>query len=773
MKWLADKVTSHPRITIICLLCLLCAAAVGIPRIQFRFNFRTLYNYDGNADVEVLDRYTDEFGDDGGFVAAIVKSDRIFGPEVLRYVQETSRALEASPLFWRVRSLSTRQVPWGEGDEVNTGRLYDSVPTNPAELKKLKKIALSSELLVPRVVSREGKLTLVAAEMKIPSLQATIEEQKAAVNEFRSILSRFRVPAGVEILVSGGPTIETEIQRILIRDQILFVSIALVLLVVVLLVVFGRLHGLLLPFTSVLLTMGFAVGLMGWLGASINTVSSTIPTVLFIYGMLDSIFVLSRFYEHVERGHNRKEAARLSIVQLGWPCLITSSTTALGFAAFAVTKLPLLQRYGFFLAIGVLFAYLASVIWLPALLCLVPTPRKGYGDRRLVRAVASFLSWIPFHKPRFRIGVMVASVLVLIASAWMATGNKLDAYYTRELPANAPAMKGNRVLSEQLSGEIRTAVVITGPEGTCKRPDVIKAIDLIDLWAEKQPPIRSSLSIADVIKAMHQAFNGGDPKYYIIPASPQLVAQYLAMMDPDTRSDFMRDDYSRTHVRILSIDMGSTVARDFFKRLDEIAKKHLKGLDVTVTGYGPTAYKGLDDLVGQMLGSYFIAFGIIAFLVLIAFRSFRAGILAGLPNLLPTVICLALLPIFDISLRLSTVLFLSVSVGIIYDNTIHLLAAIREERQQGADIETAVRSGIVSIGPPATYSAILIALGFGIFILSEFEALMVFGVCCISVVLMGLAADLLLTPALLISFGKKSFKPKGLVGADAPATKNE
>jgi len=120
VNWLANLVTRNPKTVLFSLLAVLVFAGLQLPKVQFRYSMRNLYAYTGNKELEGLDAYMDEFGDDGGFVAAILESDALFSHEVLTYIKRTSRALEGDPLFWRVRSLSTRQVPWGEGDEVNT-----------------------------------------------------------------------------------------------------------------------------------------------------------------------------------------------------------------------------------------------------------------------------------------------------------------------------------------------------------------------------------------------------------------------------------------------------------------------------------------------------------------------------------------------------------------------------------------------------------------------------------------------------------------------------
>lgn len=760
MNRLAHLVTRYSKAVVVSCILISGLAVYKALDLRFAFTLRTLFDYPSNPEVPVLNRYLDEFGDDGGFVAVILEAGDIFSPHVLRYLQRLSRLLEREPIFRRVRSLAVNHIPRGNGDEVITAPLFEQVPDTSDALQALRRAALTSDLVVPRLVSRDGKTALVAAEMRTPSCVASIDEQEQAVEVARRVVRESPAPAGVRVQIGGGPVIETEIRRVLVRDQAVFAGVAGLILVGVLYLLFGSLHGVLLPFSAVVLSLSGVLGLMALCGAEIDIVSNTTPTILLIYGLLDSIFIMSCYYQLVDEGHDRRESARLTIFRLGWPCLLTSVTTAVGFASFSVSSLPLMQRYGAFLAAGVLLAYLASIVWLPAVLSLLPPPRQGYSRRAAFGLVGRGIEWCARVALGNRRTVLLVGFALLAAGALAAMRARIDVFYLKELPQATPAMKANEVLTNKLAGLVRTSLTITGPPDSMLEPDTLRKIGELERWIRQQPLARSVLSLSDLVAAMNQAFHGGTPRQNVIPPSKALVAQYLMLLDPATRGDFVRNDYSHTHLRVLSADVGSHEWRKFARELLQRARALLGGLELSLTGYAPASIHGQEVLVLQILWGFVIAFASIAILVGIAFRSARVGLLSVLPNLLPATCCLALLGILDISLRTGTALFLCVSVGIVYDNTIHFLAAIRRARATGLSMDEACREGYRLVGPPAVYSAMLIAAGFGIFVLSSFPILRAFGLLCVGVILIGLAADLVLTPALLRTAAERGL-PEG------------
>ncbi|MEY2884530.1 MAG: hypothetical protein RL490_2254, partial [Pseudomonadota bacterium] len=148
------------------LLCTLGVAAYWAAKIRVRFQYRDFYSYPANKDFPAFERYSKEFGDPGGNVVLLLEADDIFRRENLEYIAQISRDLQPSPLFSRVRSLSTVRLIRAVGDDVEAGEIMDRVPDTAEGILALRRTAMESKLLRRRLISEDGKMTAVLAEMR-------------------------------------------------------------------------------------------------------------------------------------------------------------------------------------------------------------------------------------------------------------------------------------------------------------------------------------------------------------------------------------------------------------------------------------------------------------------------------------------------------------------------------------------------------------------------------------------------------------------------------
>jgi predicted RND superfamily exporter protein len=112
------------------------------------------------------------------------------------------------------------------------------------------------------------------------------------------------------------------------------------------------------------------------------------------------------------------------------------------------------------------------------------------------------------------------------------------------------------------------------------------------------------------------------------------------------------------------------------------------------------------------------------------------------------------------TLRATTVMFLSIAVGITFDNTIHLFSGVREARARGLSHEEAVKETLDQFGPPIIYTSLLIAAGLGIFMVSSIPCLFALGLTSAVVVLLAAISDLLVTSVLIDRWGSRLLAPK-------------
>jgi predicted RND superfamily exporter protein len=126
-----------------------------------------------------------------------------------------------------------------------------------------------------------------------------------------------------------------------------------------------------LAMVSVICTMALLV----ISGQTVHIMSSMIPIFIMPIAVLDSVHILSEFFDYYPRLKSRRLTLEHVMRELFTPMFYTSLTTALGFLSLALVPIPPVQVFGLFVAIGVLIAWLLSMLFIPAYIFLVPKAR--------------------------------------------------------------------------------------------------------------------------------------------------------------------------------------------------------------------------------------------------------------------------------------------------------------------------------------------------------------------------------------------------------------
>jgi len=118
---------------------------------------------------------------------------------------------------------------------------------------------------------------------------------------------------------------------------------------------------------SVISTMGLLIGL----GFSVHIMSSMIPIFLMPIAVVDSVHILSEFFDLYTKEKGRVNTAKEVMSNLFTPMLYTSLTSAAGFASLALTPIPPVQIFGIFVAFGIMVAWICTIIFVPAYIMMI------------------------------------------------------------------------------------------------------------------------------------------------------------------------------------------------------------------------------------------------------------------------------------------------------------------------------------------------------------------------------------------------------------------
>lgn len=759
IRWLL----AHRRLASALLIASMALSLFAARKLQIQFQFRDFYDYPGNAQLPMFKQDTNEFGDPAGNIVVLVSAHDVFAPDVIDYVRKLTEALEPDPTFIRIRSLANARGIYAKSDEVVSGALYRKDAQNDADAETIRKYVSQSPLYVRRLISSDARYTAVLAEMRTPATFATIDEQKHALEVVQHTVDQMKPPPGVKAKVTGAPIIETETTQALLDDQLTLIPGVMAVIILALIWTFRSAHGVLLCLAAVNVAMLWAAGVYATFDRHVDILAAVTPTALLVYGVVDPVFVLTRFLQKLELGRSKEEAIEEAFVELGMPCFLTSLTTAIGFAAFATAIAPTVRFYGITVGLGVLFAWLTTVTVLPLLLAVVSLPKSRFSALTSTKGVDALIEWL-WVRVRARPKLFVAAgAALLLGTTAFGSKQHLSNGYISGLP-KGEVKTTIREMEDQLSGVIRVIVYLEGAPNTLKKAAVLKAMLGVDSTIGQEPNVTSSISIAEAVADVHQAFSANAPGSRAIPDSDALVSQYLSLIDPEDKRDLVNDDFSKAHIAFLMKDRGSEPARELVEHLRAAVKAagfEQLGVRATLTGNGVVSFSELDNVVIDILRGFVIAFLVVLLFVAIGFRSLKLALIAAWPNLVPVALCFVALRMVDMALKLDTALVLCVSIGGLFNTTIHIFARLRLAlRDDTTAHDDGIRIALLTIGPPSLYTAAILSAGFAVLGLSRFPGFQAMGLLSMLTLLTGFASDMVFTSTLLKLF-PMTRKPTG------------
>jgi len=196
------------------------------------------------------------------------------------------------------------------------------------------------------------------------------------------------------------------------------------------------------------------------------------------------------------------------------------------------------------------------------------------------------------------------------------------------------------------------------------------------------------------------------------------------------------------------VDMGS---RNFFtlkaRTERRAAELFLPPSTFRVTGRSLLAMRAIDNVIRDMLVSIFAAFGIICVAVSLMYRSLKIGLISMVPNLIPIMVTMGFMGLAGITLRTSTLIIFSISLGIAVDDTIHYITRFREELSRTGDYTVSMHRALRSAGRAIVLTTLIMIAGFIVFISSDFKASQDFGLLASITIGAALLGSLLFLPA--------------------------
>jgi predicted RND superfamily exporter protein len=761
-----------------CLL-ILGASVVLASRARFDNSFEAYFNK-GDPVYADYQEYRDSFGSDE--IAYILyeapgRPHGAFDLEVMRKIQSLTKALEEEvPFLNEVTSLANVEFVEGVPDGIEIYELLEEFPESQEALLEIRDKVLSKPLYVGGLVSADARYAAIILEMDRSSVDPLEEIRldpeggdglanlypQASYHPIEEILAR---PEYEDIVFhhAGDVALNAIYNEIIAGESSRLAGIAFCVIAGLLYFFFRRPIGVIGPlavvFLSIMVCLAF-VALMDW---RLDLMFIMLPTLLIAVGVACSVHIIAEFRAFHAELDDRREAVRRTLYLVGTPCLLTSLTTAAGFASMSIAPIKAISHFAIYSAVGVVAAFALSVTLLFVFLSF---GRQKSGakasDEEMLRAKGGrlfqvALTAIARFDVRFRKSIMAVFALLFIVSALGMARLEVDSNFLDEFSPEEPVRQSIEYVDEIMGGTYSFVYLFdAGESDGIKNPEVLREMARFQAEADTHSDlVKKSYSVGDVLMDLNRSFNEGDLAYHVLPETRELVAQYLLLYEMsggEEVEEYVSGDFSRANLELrLKAVESSELAK-----LAEVLEAHLaeyppQASSVRLTGIGALWLQLMDYITQSQIRGFLLAFTVIGALLCFVFRSVKIGLIAMVPNLSPVVLTLGVMGWIELPLDYVRLLIATVAIGISVDDTIHHMTRFDLEFRRRGSYREAHFAAMLDVGRALVITSVVLVLGFLVFHFSRLDSTASFGTLLATTVFVALVADFLLMPALVLT----------------------
>ncbi len=752
-----------------------------------------------NPKYKAYQEFRKKFGEDGNLLVIGIQTDKLFTEKLFNSYAALHRSLKkvtgVDDVIGVPSAISLVKVT--ETEKLRADTIFPERIMTQTEIDSASATFLNLPFYKHLLYNPATKAWLMGVRIN-KDLMAS-KERMGIVNTINKMADDFGKANNLTVHQSGLPHIRTVLSIRIVKEMRMFILASIILSALILLLFFRSLSAMFLSLTVVLLGVIWSFATIEMLGYKISILNALIPPLIVVIGIPNCIYFLNKFHTayndpSTSSGGNKKESIVMMVDRMGIVTLFCNLAAAIGFAVFALTQSQILKEFGYVAGINIIVLFFISLILIPAVLSFLPAPKtrhtKYLHNPGLNRWLDRLERWSLNHRKLiYSITLVIVAISIVGATRLKALGFIVD-----DLPKEDKIYTDLRFFETNFKGIMPLEIVVDTKKkyGVSRNLNNLERIDSLSQFLAAMPDIARPLSIVDGLKFAKQAFFDGDSNSYSMPSSYDLPAlsQYLNFKGDSGNaknsfakivSTFMDSAKQQARISVSMADIGSkrlpfildsiqTRAEylfngDSIEALTADAETKLAHKDdaawgkrthtIQLTGTSVTFLEGSRYILNGLKDSILWAFLFIALCMLYLFRSARILICSLIPNIIPLLITAGIMGWAGIPLKPSTVLVFSVALGIAIDVTIRFLVNYKQELpHNNYDMKQTVIETIHSTGISIIYTSLVLIAGFVIFCFSGFDGTKALGWLTSITLITATFTNLVLLPAILISFIK-------------------
>lgn len=759
---LATLVVKARFITLIATAAIFYLCFLGMQNIKFSTDYRIFFSHD-NPHMLAFENLQETYTKDDSLLFVIEsKQGNIFEQKTLSMIEALTDEGWTVPFSSRVDSITNYQHTYAEEDDLIVGNLIEYADQlSEEDFKQAQQVALDEPVLKDRLVSSDSRVTAVNVTVRLPGENKS-KEVPEVVSYGRDLITKYESEYSdiANFYLAGSVINNNAFKEASINDLTSLIPLAMLLAILGIAIymfiasrsILTTISGTLATVVIIVASIWTAEGVAGWLGINLSPPAANAPTMILTLAIADSIHILVSFFLASQRGLAKVDAVKESLRLNFQPVFLTSLTTMIGFLTLNFSDSPPFRDMGNVVAMGVVFAWIYSVVLLPALILMLPFKVKVKDDSGLplMHKVAELT--ISKYRP-----ILIGVLAIIIGFGAFVPKNELYDVWAEYFDESMPVRQAIDFTQFNLTGVATVEYSLAAKEENgVTDPEYLEGLEKFTDWLSQQPEVAHVNSFIHVMKRLNKNMHADDPEWYKVPNDRELAAQYLLLYELSLPfgldlNNQVNLDKSATRVvvsihRLSTVDLLAFADRAYAWMQDNLPEHmhdHGSSRDIMFAHIG-------ERNISSMLEGTALAILLISLVLAVALKSWQYGFLSLIPNIAPAAIAFGVWGIFSGRVGVSLSIVTCMTLGIVVDYTVHLLSKyLRAKREQGLSTDEAIQYAFNTVGVALIVTTAILCVNFGILAFSDFSMNSQMGLMTAITIVIALIIDFLFLPSLL------------------------
>ncbi|MFC2071482.1 RND family transporter [Chloroflexota bacterium] len=700
-------------------------ALVSFFRFELDTDFLNFFT-SGNPRAEEFDRLKEKY-ETGDIISILIEqNDSLLDENNLQKVFRLQQEIEKLDGVSRVESFIPSEISVGR----HVFKVDEKFIARHSDI--LEDFIKNNDLLTGQFLSSDNSKSVVMANLEFDAVAGEVVESLEGIihSEENWTLS-----------LAGNEIIKETLWDYLIRIIFILPPCAIFLVLVVFSLILRSRKFTITAIIPAGLGALWTIGTIFWSGQELNLLTIISPIFIIVMGAADGLHYTSHFIDNMSRYSDRRQLTVETLDMVGMPIFLTTITTMAGFASLTWTAIPAMRQMGIFVALGIGYAGVLSLFFLPAVLSRIKLPSKPPPVQE------SSLNRFILAASKRKALITVSFVTIIAISVFYIPSLEVVSNQVMFFKEDSQIRQTFDKVEKYFGGALPLTAEIVSDKGVNTLRDYEFAEDILDIERELErlPGIESAFSLFDIVANINKMMTGQDD----YPENPQFIHRLLMQIDDEDLETWVSDDGFRMMIRtddLESLDID---------RLEDFTTAHP---DIRLITGMPVLFDEMNKLVVEsQIRSLGLALVLIFIMLLVTIRKIKAALIAMLPIVITIAAILCMLSITDFNLNIVTANLSAIAVGVGVDYAIHLISGIYYFRKQGLLGTDSVDSALLSLSRPILANAFGLAIGLSVFFFSPLRIHMqVASVMWVAMVISSMSA-LLLIP---LFYSKSNAEPK-------------